>query len=82
MKFIQKVTRDAGVDVTEYVRNSSLNNVIRPRLTEDQSNIYLKLAGMANNLNQLAKAANGREILTREILKALEQINEAISKLT
>jgi outer membrane receptor for Fe3+-dicitrate len=81
MKYINKITSDARLSVTEYIRDRSLNYKIRPRLTEEQTRIYLQLAGMANNLNQLAKAANSREIFVGEILKALEQINLAIAKL-
>jgi hypothetical protein len=81
LKYIRKVTGDAGLGLAEYVRDSSLNYRIQPRLTPEQTKIYLQLAGMANNLNQLAKSANRRELLTGEILKALEQINQAIEKL-
>ena len=81
MKYIRKVTTDARIGVAEYIRGSSLNYRIQPRLTSEQTKIYLQLAGMANNLNQLAKAVNSREIFTGEILKALEQINFAITKL-
>jgi Bacterial mobilisation protein (MobC) len=80
MKYITKITRDAGVDMADYIRGSSLKNKIQPRLTEEQTKIYLQLAGMANNLNQLAKAANSGELFTGEILKALDQINQVIAK--
>lgn len=81
MKYIKKITTSARLAVAEYIRDCSLNYRIQPRLTEEQTKIYLQLAGMANNLNQLAKAANSREILVGEILKALKQINLAIAKL-
>lgn len=81
LKYINKITNDAGIGMAEYIRNTSLNYRIQPRLTAEQTKIYLQLAGMANNLNQLAKAANSREILTGEILKALEHINHAVEKL-
>lgn len=81
MKLIRKITGEAGIEMAEFVRSCSLNYRMQPRLTPEQTKIYLQLAGMANNLNQLAKAANSREILTGEILKTLELMNVAISKL-
>jgi len=81
MKTINKITDKIGVDRTEYIRNRSLNYIVHPRLTPEEANIYRQLAGMANNLNQLAKAANNRDIMTVQIVITLEGINEAIRKL-
>jgi len=81
IKAIDRITGKAGLDRTDYIRNRSLNYTVHPRLTPEEAAIYRQLAGMANNLNQLAKAANKRDIMTRQILKALEGINEAITKL-
>ncbi len=82
LKFIEKMVKETGVEKAEFVRGKSLDHEIKPRLTEEQTTAYRQLTGMANNLNQLAKAANNREILTREILKTLEGINMAVAKLS
>ncbi len=82
VKFVEKMARETGIEKAEFVRGKSLDHVLKPRLTPEEAAAYKQLTGMANNLNQLAKAANNREILTREILKSLEGINAAITKLS
>lgn len=66
---------------SEFVRYKSLNHTLVPRLTTEEINLYRKLAGMANNLNQLAHAANTGRVFTTQILKALEAINFTVDKL-
>ena len=50
--------RDAGVSVTEYQRQCILSGAVVERVSAEHLDLYHKLAGIANNLNQLAHQAN------------------------
>ncbi|MEQ9404336.1 MAG: plasmid mobilization relaxosome protein MobC [Cyclobacteriaceae bacterium] len=78
---IKKYADKTGVSVAEFVRLKSLDHQVRSRLTEDEADLYRKLVGMANNLNQLAKAANSGQTLTNYIIKTLDGVNQTITKL-
>lgn len=48
----------AGVSRSEYIRQSISGSIIRPQLTPELNGYIRKLAGMGNNLNQIARKAN------------------------
>ena len=48
----------SGVKPAEYIRECAVNGSIKSRLTSEEVKHIRVLAGMANNLNQLAKSAN------------------------
>ena len=50
--------RAAGLTWAEYARTALSRSVVRQRLTAEQMTLLRQLAGMANNLNQLARKAN------------------------
>ena len=50
-------------------------------MTPEEADHYRKLTGMANNLNQLTRAANRGEVFTMKILDTLGAINLVIDKL-
>ncbi len=80
-KLVQKYAERHGVSLAEFARHKSLNHTLKPRLTSEEADYYRKLTGMANNLNQLTRAANRGELFTNEILNTLEAINYTIEKL-
>jgi len=80
-KLVEKLADRHGITKAEFARMKSLNHKLKPRLTDQEADHYRKLTGMANNLNQLAKAANRGEVFTSKILEALNVINSLIDKL-
>lgn len=48
----------AGISRSEYIRQSISRSVIRSRLTPELNTHIRKLAGIGNNLNQIARKAN------------------------
>ena len=73
--------RAAGLTWAEYARTALSRSVVRQRLTAEQ----MTLAGMANNLNQLARKANSAgyvqaaaecTALIEKIDTLIDQINE------
>lgn len=47
-----------GMKPTQYAREIVLNGSIKSRYTLEQLDLMRKMAGMANNLNQIAKQTN------------------------
>ncbi|XOV94602.1 MAG: plasmid mobilization relaxosome protein MobC [Bacteroidota bacterium] len=81
LRLISKYADRSGISMAEFVRAKSLDHQIRNRLTEEEADYYRKLVGMANNLNQLAHLGHIGKLLTSEILKTLERVNQTIDKL-
>lgn len=48
----------AGISRSEFIRQSISGSVIRARITPEMNDHIRKLAGMGNNLNQIARRAN------------------------
>ena len=55
---IEKKAAELGMKATQYAREMTLKGRIKPRYTKEELDLRRKLAGMANNLNQLARKAN------------------------
>jgi hypothetical protein len=53
----QKAT-SVGMKPTQYARKMVLDGEIKSRYTKEELDLRRKIAGMANNLNQIAKRAN------------------------
>ena len=77
--------RAAGLTWAEYARPALSRSVVRQRLTAEQMPLLRQLAGMANNLNQLARKANSAgyvqaaaecTALIEKIDTLIDQINE------
>ena len=50
--------RQAGVSITEYIRQCIFNGYVVERINSSVIELYHQLVGIANNLNQLAHQAN------------------------
>mgnify|MGYP000510849888 CR=1 FL=1 len=73
---IKKRAGESGLPVSEYVRQAVVSAEITPRLN--------KLAGEANNINQLAHRANagGFALVAVELVKLKNRIVEIINQLS
>lgn len=47
----------AGLSLSDYIRQAIINGTVIPRLTCQEAEILRQLAGAVNNLNQLARQA-------------------------
>ena len=72
-KLIEKYAERHGISKAEFARHKSLNHKLKTRMTLDEMNIYIKLVGMANNLNQVTKSVNQGEVFTTKILKTMNR---------
>ena len=55
---ISEKAESVGMKPTQYARQMVLNGTIKSRYTKEELDLRRKIAGMANNLNQLARRAN------------------------
>ena len=80
----QKASREAGLCVSEYVRQAVVSAEVIPRLNRQDADTIRKLAGEANNINQLAHRANagGFALVAVELVKLKNRIIEIINHLS
>ena len=55
---IRQKAESLGMTATQYAREMTLKRRIKSRYTKEELDLRRKIAGMANNLNQLARKAN------------------------
>lgn len=81
---IRKRAGEAGVRISEYVRQAVISAEVIPRLNRQDADTIRKLAGEANNINQLAHRANagGFALVAVELVKLKNRIVEIINQLS
>lgn len=81
---VRKRASEAGLRVSEYVRQAVVSAEITPQLNRQDADTLRKLAGEANNINQLAHRANagGFAKVAVELVKLKNRIVEIISHLS
>lgn len=74
--------REAGISISECIRQSVMEGIIKQRLDPEMLGLIRKLCGMANNLNQVARAANslGYESARNENLQLASQIRQLVNR--
>ena len=72
--------REMGVTISELIRSTIKNCVVKQRLNAEHLRHILQLTGMANNVNQLAKKAHvyGYLMAEKENLMIVTQIENVI----
>ena len=81
---IRKRAEDAGISLSEYVRQAVISGQVVPRISCQDADTLRKLAGESNNLNQIARQANasGFTIVAAEMLALKNTITEIINQLS
>jgi hypothetical protein len=81
---VKRRAGEAGVKVSEYVRQAIITAEVVPRLNRQDADTIRKLVGEANNLNQLAHRANagGFALVAVELVKLKNGIVEIINQLS
>ena len=81
---IRKRATEAGLRVSEYVRQAVVSAEVTPRLNRQDADAIRKLVGEANNINQLAHRANagGFALVAVELVKLKDRIVEIINHLS
>lgn len=60
---VREKASKAGLKASEYIRQITINGQVKTRLAEEERQFARQLIGMANNLNQLAKACHREGLL-------------------
>jgi hypothetical protein len=60
---IREKASKAGINVSAYIRQVTINGLVKSRLTDEDRVYVRKLVGMANNLNQVAKCCHVEGVL-------------------
>ena len=81
---IRKRATEVGLHVSEYVRQAVVSAEVTPRLNRQDADTIRRLAGEANNINQLAHRANagGFALVAVELVKLKNRIVEIINQLS
>ena len=79
-KTVKEKAEKLGMKATQYAREMTLKGGIKSRFTLEELDLMRKLAGMANNLNQIAKQANksGFSQVGVEIINIALQIKQLL----
>ncbi len=56
---VKDMAREAGLSVNRFITRAVMGATIRKALTDDEYAMVRSLQGIANNLNQLTRCANG-----------------------
>jgi len=74
---------DAGITISDCIRRSIVNGIIKQRLTSEIHDLIRKLCGMANNLNQIAHKANAHGNLNARIeyLHLVDRIDNLLDEI-
>lgn len=81
---IKKRAGESGMLISEYIRQAVVSAEVTPRLNRQDADTIRKLAGEANNLNQLAHRANagGFTLVAMELVKLKNRVIEIINQLS
>ena len=80
---LQKRRKDAGVSMSRYVRSALLSAKVVQRISRTDAEVLRKLAGEANNINQLARRANagGFAKVASELMMLKRQVVQIINSM-
>lgn len=56
---VKDTAREAGLSLNKFITRAVMGTTIRKALTDEEYAMVRSLQGIANNLNQLARCANG-----------------------
>ena len=81
---VEKRRKDAGVSLSRFVHSVLLTGKVVQRISKADADVLRKLAGEANNINQLAHRANagGFALVAVELVKLKNRIVEIINRLS
>lgn len=81
---LKKRAKDAGVSLNKFVRAVLLTGKVVQRISQSDADVLRKLSGEANNLNQLARAANkdGFKMVASDVINLRAAIVGIINQLS
>jgi hypothetical protein len=79
---IKENASKAGLKPSEYIRQTAIYTTIKARLTAEERTMIKVLIGMANNINQIAKACHRENVLQAMFYfqHTIKQLDEILKK--
>lgn len=79
---VKEMAREAGLSLNKFITRTVMGTTIRKALTEEEYSMVRSLQGIANNLNQLARCANGMgfDAVAAKVDSMLTKTLELLSK--
>ena len=83
LNIVENKAKTAGVKMSTYIRQMSLNGNILARMNEEERKIFRQLVSMSNNINQLAKKAHQEGLVYTQIdfEKYCNELNSLLKQL-
>ena len=82
---LKNKAKSHGMTVSRYMRELALGHEVAiktdKRFTQDEKEQFRILAGVANNLNQVAKKYNQGQMLHTELLRVLQLVEQSIKNI-
>lgn len=81
---IQQKAAQAGVNISDYMRQMAIHGQVKPRWSEEDRHLFKKLVAMSNDLHQLARSAE-KEGATNIMLyfnQYRDRIDEVLKRLS
>ena len=80
-KIIQRYASSQGIPMSEFVRAKTLDHRLKSRLSDQEADLFHQLVDMASSLRQLSQQTSERKLMTLQIIKTLDGVNELIEKI-
>ena len=80
---IKENAAKSGLKPSEYIRQTAINASVKVRLTQEEKIMIKALIGMANNVNQIAKACHRENVLQAMFYfqSTIKELDEILKKL-
>ncbi|WDF69597.1 plasmid mobilization relaxosome protein MobC [Sphingobacterium oryzagri] len=80
---IEGKAKNAGLQISDWFRQSAKTSVIRPRLSKEEAGFLRMMSGIANNLNQLTKLAHksGLVSLSVDLRRSIREIGNLMERI-
>jgi len=63
-KIIQRYAVSQGIPMSEFVRAKTLDHRLKPRLSDQEADLFHQLVDMASSLRQLSQQTSERKLMT------------------
>jgi len=81
---IQQKAAMAGVTISEYMRQAAIYGAVKTRWTPEEREIFKKMVGMSNDINQLVVIARQQGVLSAMLYfeRNRQQIDDMIKRMS
>jgi hypothetical protein len=81
---LKSKVRLSGISISEYIRRTIEKSEVQQRLSPEHLNLVRQIAGMANNLNQIARKTNaaGFVDIVGEYQDMIVQLDNIVKRIT